>query len=117
MILGFDEAFVPAIIAGTKIHTIRAGQRWQVGEVAQFCVRAGQPDQHEFWPSQPVQLVQDIELTATELRVAGRLLPPAELLAFALADGFPTTEALFAYFVDKPLPFRGQLLHWTGCRY
>ena len=33
MILGFDEAFAPLIVAGTKIHTIRAGQRWQAGEV------------------------------------------------------------------------------------
>jgi hypothetical protein len=117
MILGFDEAFAPAIIAGTKIHTIRAGQRWQEGEVAHFCVHAGQPAQHEFWPPQPVQLVQAIELTATEMHVDGRRLAPAELLTLAQADGFPTAEALLAYFADKPLPFRGQLVHWTTCRY
>lgn len=117
MILGFDEAFAPLIVAGAKIHTIRAGQRWRAGEVAQFCVRAGQPDQREFWPPRPVQLVQTVQLTATELRVDGRLLPPAELRALAQADGFPTTEALFAYFLDKPLPFHGQLVHWTACRY
>ena len=117
MILGFNEDFVPAIMAGTKIHTIRAGQRWQVGDVAQFCVHAGQPNQTEFWPSHPVQLIQAIELTANELHVDGRLLPPAELHRLALADGFLTTEALFAFFADKPLPFHGQLLHWTTCRY
>jgi hypothetical protein len=119
MILGFDELFVPAIVAGTKIHTIRAGQRWQAGEVAHFCVHAGQPTQYEFWPPQPVRLVQSIELTSTELRVDGRLLPPAELLALAQADGFPTAEALLAhpYFVARPLPFLGQLVHWTACRY
>ena len=117
MMLGFDEAFVPAIIAGTKIHTIRAGQRWQAGEVAHFCVRAGQPGHYEFWPPRPVQLVQAVELTATELRVDGRLLAPTELLALAQADGFPTAAALLAYFADKPLPFHGQLLHWTAGRY
>jgi hypothetical protein len=117
VILGFNEDFVPAIVAGTKIHTIRAGQRWRVGEVAQFCVRAGQPDHHEFWPPQPVRLVQDIELTNTELRVDGRALSPAEFLALAQADGFATTTALLAFFADKPLPFRGQLVHWTDCRY
>ncbi len=117
MILGFNEAFVPAILAGTKVHTIRAGQRWQVGELAQFCVNAGQPTQREFWPPQPVQSIQDIELTAAELRVDGRLLPPVELLTLAQADGFPTAAELFAFFADKPLPFRGQLLHWTTCRY
>ncbi|MFD1874123.1 ASCH domain-containing protein [Hymenobacter bucti] len=117
MILGFDEAFAPAIVAGTKIHTIRVGQRWQAGEVAHFCVHAGQPNQREFWEPQPVQLVQDVELTATELRVDDRLLPAAELLTLAQADGFPTTEALLAYFADKLLPFRGQLVHWTTRRY
>ncbi|MBJ6142371.1 hypothetical protein [Hymenobacter sp. BT559] len=117
MILGFNENFVPAIVAGTKIHTIRAGQRWQAGTVAQFCVHAGQPAQREFWPPQVIRLVQAIELTATELRVDGRLLGPAELLALAQADGFATAAELFAFFADKPLPFQGQLVHWTNCRY
>lgn len=117
MILGFDEAFVSAIVAGTKIHTIRTGQRWRAGKTAQFCVRAGQPDQCEFWEPRLVQSVQDVELTATEVRVDGRLLPAAELLSLAQADGFPTTEALLAYFATKPLPFHGQLVHWTTCRY
>ncbi|GAB3638372.1 hypothetical protein GCM10027422_39620 [Hymenobacter arcticus] len=117
MILGFHEAFVAAIVAGTKIHTIRAGQRWRVGEVAQFCVRAHQPDQREFWEPRPIIAIQVIELTSNTLQVDGRLLPPAELLALAQADGFPTIEELFAFFADKPLPFQGQLLHWTNCWY
>ena len=117
MILGFDEAFAPLIVAGTKIHTIRAGQRWRAGEMAEFVVHAGQPGQREFWPPQPVRLVQVIELTASDLWVDDRPLAPAELLALAQADGFPTAEALLAYFADKPRPFRGQLVHWTGCRY
>ena len=116
-ILGFNETFIPAIVAGTKIHTIRAGQRWQAGTVAQFCVHAGQPTQREFWPSQVVRLVQTIELSATELRVDGRLLGEAELAALARADGFATAAELLAFFADKPLPFVGQLLHWTGLRY
>ncbi len=117
MILGFNESFIPAIIAGTKIHTIRAGQRWQAGTVAQFCARAYQPDQYEFWPPLPVLLVQKIELTATELHVDGRPLPPSELLTLAQADGFETVAEMLAFFADKPLPFQGQLVHWTNCRY
>lgn len=117
MTLGFDEAFIPAILAGTKVHTIRAGQRWQAGDVAHFCARAQQPDCYEFWPARPVLLVQHIELTTTEVRVEGRLLPPTQLLALAQADSFATEIELLAYFADKPLPFRGQLVHWTDCRY
>ena len=117
MILGFNEDFIPAIVAGTKIHTIRAGQRWQAGTLAQFCAQAHQPSQYEFWPARPIVAVQAIELTATEVRIAGRTLPPAELLALAQADGFGTVGELLAFFADNPLPFRGQLVHWTDCRY
>ncbi|MGI4743912.1 MAG: hypothetical protein ACRYG7_52860 [Janthinobacterium lividum] len=117
MVLGFNETFIPAIVAGTKIHTIRAGYRWRVGDTAQFCARAQQPDQYEFWEARPIVRVQAIELTATELRVDGRLLPPPELLALAQADGFGSAAELLAFFADQPLPFRGQLVHWTDGQY
>lgn len=117
MTLGFDEVFIPAILAGTKVHTIRAGQRWRAGDIAHFCARAQQPDCYEFWPARPVQLVQEFELTATEVRLDGRPLTPAQLLALAQADGFNTATELLAFFVDKPRPFQGQLVHWTELRY
>jgi hypothetical protein len=117
MLLGFNESFIPAIVAGTKVHTIREGARWQVGAVAQFCARAQQPDRYEFWPPRPILSIQHIELTSSELRVDGRLLDEAELAALARADGFATAAELLAFFADKPLPFVGQLLHWTGLRY
>lgn len=117
MILGFNEAFIPAILAGTKIHTIRAGFRWHAGATAQFYARAQQPDSYEFWEPQPIVAIQRIELTANKLLVDGRPLADATLLALAKADGFATPAELFAFFADQPLPFVGQLLHWTSLRY
>lgn len=117
MILGFNEEFIPAILAGTKVHTIREGQRWRAGEVAEFYARAQAPDRYEFRAPLPVLLVQEIELSTTGLRVDGRLLAPPELLALARADGFATAEALLAFFAGKTLPLRGQLVHWTPLRY
>lgn len=117
MVLGFNEAFIPAIIAGVKIHTIREGLRWQVGAIAHFCARAHQPDQYEFWGPLPILAIQAIELNINELRVDNRLLTAAELLTLAQADGFATAAALLAFFADKPMPFRGQLLHWTALQY
>jgi len=117
MILGFNEAFTPAIIAGTKVHTIREGFRWQVGEIAQFYARAQQPDKYVFWAPRPILLIQHIELTSSTLRVDGRLLDAAELTALAKADGFATAAELLAFFADKPMPFMGQLLHWTPLQY
>jgi len=117
MILGFNEDFIPAIKAGTKVHTIREGQRWRAGDIAEFYARAQAPDRYEFWEPRPVLAVQDVELTTAGLRLDGRLLAPAELLALAQADGFATAEELLAFFADKPLPLRGQLVHWTDLRY
>ena len=117
MILGFNETFIPAIVAGTKIHTIREGFRWRVGAIAHFCAHAHQPGQYEFWEPLPILSIQAIELNINELRVDGRLLDEAELLALAKADGFATTTELLAFFADKPMPFVGQLLHWTALRY
>jgi hypothetical protein len=117
MILGFNEDFIPAIKAGTKVHTIREGQRWQAGNTAEFYARAQAPDRYEFWEPLPVLLVQEVELTTEGLLIDGRLLSPAELLTLAQADGFATAEGLLAFFADKPLPLRGQLVHWTNLRY
>jgi hypothetical protein len=117
MILGFNEDFIPAIKAGTKVHTIREGQRWRAGDVAEFYARAQEPDRYEFWESRPVVAVQAVELTTAGLLLDGRLLPPPELLALAQADGFATADELLAFFADKPLPLCGQLVHWTALRY
>jgi hypothetical protein len=64
-----------------------------------------------------VLLVQQVELTTAGLLIDGRLLSPAELLALAQADGFATADELLAFFAEKPLPLRGQLVHWTNLRY
>jgi uncharacterized protein YbjT (DUF2867 family) len=117
MILGFNEAFIPAILAGSKVHTIREGQRWRAGDVAEFYARAQEPDRYEFRGPLLVLLVQDIELTTDGLLVDGRRLPSAELLALAQADGFATADELLGFFANKPLPLRGQLVHWTALRY
>jgi hypothetical protein len=117
MILGFNESFIPAIQAGTKVHTIREGQRWRAGDIAHFYARAQAPDRYEFWEPRPVLLVQEFELTVAGLLIEGRLLTPTELLTLAQADGFATAAELLAFFADKPLPLRGQLVHWTTLRY
>ena len=117
MVLGFNEAFITAIVSGTKIHTIREGLRWQAGDIAHFCARAHQPDQYEFWEPLPILSIQGIELTKSTLHIDGRLLNESEVLALAQADGFATATELLAFFADKPMPFVGQLLHWTALRY
>lgn len=117
MILGFNEAFIPAILAGVKVHTIREGQRWRAGDSAEFYARAQEPERYEFREPLPILLVQEVEITTAGLFVEGRLLSPTELLALAHADGFATANELLVFFADKSHPFRGQLVHWTELRY
>lgn len=117
MILGFNETFIPAILAGTKVHTIREGRRWQSGDSAEFYARAQEPERYEFREPLPVLLVQEVEITTSGLLIEGRRLSPAELPALAQADGFATADELLAFFADKPLPLHGQLVHWTSLRY
>lgn len=117
MNLPFSDALVAPIQAGTKVHTFRAGQRWQAGMLIHFYARARTPDMSLFFPVQPVVSVQAAKLTAEGMHVDGRRLEGAELELFAQRDGFATAVEFFAFFAGRELPIVGQLIHWTPVRY
>ena len=60
MILGFKPDFVPLIISGTKVHTIRAGSRWVAGQPISFCINFGPDNLSRFQPDGIAQTVQAI---------------------------------------------------------
>ena len=122
MILGFKPDFVPQILAGTKVHTIRAGQRWAVGQTIYFYTNVGQDDMAKFQPDGVVQSVQTIRAKllhgTTFVEVDGRQLLDSELAGFARRDGFESLDQLFHFLAGyHGLPFVGQLIHWTDLRY
>lgn len=117
MNLAFSDDLLPAIQAGTKIHTFRAGSRWRAGTMIHFFARNRKPGMYQFFPKRPVVSVQAAELTAEGMHVDGRRLEGAELELFARRDGFATAADFFAFFVGRELPIVGQLIHWTPVRY
>lgn len=119
MILGFKQDFVPKIQAGTKIHTIRSGSRWQAGQTIHFFQNVRQPGMHKFHPNLLVKSVQQVSISSGHnLFVDGRHLVGSELELFAIRDGFSTGGALFTWFEQQHgLPFAGQLIHWTSLVY
>ena len=122
MILGFKPDFVPLIISGTKVHTIRAGRRWVAGQPISFCINLGPDNLAKFQPDGVAQTVQTIraeEINGTYLvEIDGRQLPAPELAKFVRRDGFESADQLFDFLAGyHGLPFVGQLIHWTDLVY
>ncbi len=122
MILGFKPDFVPPILAGTKVHTIRAGTRWVAGQPICFCTVLGPDNFARFQPDGVAQAVQTIRAEEGPggylVTIDGRPLTPAELAAFAGRDGFASPGQLFHFLAGYGgLPFTGQLIHWTSLVY
>ena len=122
MNLEFKPDFVPQIIAGTKVHTIRAGRRWATGQSISFCTNIGPDNLAKFQPdglAQTVQTVRATEIHGTyRIKVDGRQLPAPELADFVRRDGFESPDQLFQFLAGYDgLPFEGQLIHWTDLVY
>ena len=122
MILGFKPDFVPQIISGTKVHTIRAGRRWVAGQTISFCINLGPDNLTKFQPDGVAKTVQDIRAVQINgiylIEIDGRQLPEPELAEFVRRDGFESADQLFHFLAGyHGLPFVGQLIHWTDLVY
>lgn len=138
MTLGFKDTFVPAVVAGTKPHTIRAGERWRVGMSIQFYRRARQRDMAKIRPDAVATVVQQICVThAGALDPLGpmpayheryiiligegrdrHVLTPLECQELARRDGFDDLDGLLRFIADMHgIPFTGQLVGWTDLKY
>ena len=117
MNLPFSDELLLPIQQGIKIHTFRAKNRWRAGMLIHFYARNRKPGMYLFYPIRPVVSTQGAELNAEGMHVDGRRLEGAELELFAQRDGFATAADFLAFFVGRPLPIVGQLIHWTPARY
>jgi hypothetical protein len=122
MVLGFKPDFVPLIIAGTKVHTIRAGNRWADGQAISFCTNVAPDALTRFQPDGVVKVVQTIQAKIIHgtylIEIDGRQLQGNELAEFVRRDGFSSLAELFDFLVSyHGLPFTGQLIHWTELVY
>jgi hypothetical protein len=131
MILGFKDTFVQAVVAGTKPHTIRSGQRWKVGTPIQFYQNVRQRNMTKIRPDGVVMVVQQIRIARAPerflgpakqptIQVDGRELTPLECQELSRRDGFEDFAELLKFFIQTHglhKPFEGQLVGWTDLRY
>ena len=116
MILGFQKQFIPKILAGTKVHTIRKDprSRWLKGMKIHFASGIRTKNYQQFYAGVCTG-VQDIVFNADGVYVDwGRKLDSGSLDLLAERDGFDTVHEMMKFF--RP-PFSGRLIHWTNVRY
>lgn len=117
MILGFKPQFVPLILAGTKIHTIREDKqrRWYVGNTIHFATGV-RTKKYKCFKEEFCTRVQDIIISRKFVRIIvdGRMLSDQEINMLAVSDGFKHAEDFFRWF---NYDFQGKIIHWTHTKY
>ena len=129
MILAFKQQFVPAILDGTKIHTIREDKtgRWKPGNKIHFATGVRTPYYNNFIDGECAR-VQEVFMTYAyndliEISVDDReLFGYQERMEFARNDGFETWAEFFDWFYPIIIAspdqcFRGKVIHWTLFKY
>lgn len=116
MILSFQPQFVPKILAGTKIHTIRQdrGQRWYPGRIIHMATGTRSKAYKQFNKEKCIS-VQSIDIFPFECVFIGeKMLSDIELRELALNDGFTNTDEFYQWFNQY---FTGKIIHWTNKLY
>lgn len=123
MIISFKPQFVPKILAGTKIHTLREDKtnRWQAGRKMHMYTGRYTATDRQFIKAAECVSVQQV-LLFPENRWIGvhnkagvmQYLTKFEIEEFARNDGFDTLEAFWQWFTTTQTL---KLIHWTDKRY
>ena len=118
MVLPFKPQFVPKILSGQKIHTIREdkGNRWKPGRKIHMATGVRTKNYKCFKEATCVS-VQEIVIDwfaygakhRPDVRVAGRSLYAAEVMQLAYNDGFDSMQAFFEWFSED---FIGKIIYW-----
>lgn len=126
MILAFKEHFIPLILSGEKIHTIRedSNDRWGKGALINFAtgIKSHNYKEHlkkECVSTQSIEIYWNMksgELTPT-IFVDSRELNQNDLSLLAKNDGFETLEDFLSWDSWNKRPFKGKIIHWTDKRY
>ncbi|TGN08588.1 hypothetical protein [Leptospira bandrabouensis] len=116
MIIGFNERFVPKILSGEKIHTIRedAHNRWSPGRIMNMATGVRTKKYHEFATS-ICTLTVPIIINPEKERVliengSGLVYRYDGVLAFAKNDGFDTLEDFWKWFHEYQ---ERKLIYWA----
>jgi hypothetical protein len=124
MLITYKADFVPKILDGSKIHTIRRDEpnRYKTGVTLHQwkgnpCNPIASP--YHFDTTKCVSTQQILILFKNDPRVEvivdNRYLNPVEIEALAKNDGFLSSYELFKWFNFED--FKGKIIHWTDKRY
>lgn len=121
MILGFKPQFVPRILSGRKIHTIREDKtnRWKPGNKIQMATGVRTKNYNCFKTAVCVS-VQTIEIRnifddKNAVLIDGRKLTKEEIKTLAKNDGFDNVKDFWNWFFMED--FIGKIIHWTYFKY
>jgi hypothetical protein len=125
MILSSKKQFVPKYLDGTKLHSIRKGNRWREGMSIQFFQDTRTVNMKKFMEDKMVEGVQDIFMTFIQSRFEitvdhDTYLYWPEQEKLAKNDGFKTVEDMRLFFFPigcEHAYWSGQIIHWTNLKY
>lgn len=135
MILVFNKKYVPVILAGIKVHTIRKDEQnlWQPSMAIHMVsdepgnlsntFNDNIPELQTCISTQRITITYYMFPTAADaaghisgagVKIDGRALSPLEIHELAVADGFNNIDDFFNWFTGS---FTGKLIHWTNKKY
>lgn len=133
MIIGYKPQFVPLILSGHKIHTIRedACNRWRAGRVMHMATGLRTREYKQFYQD-TCKGTQQIEIRynkgggvnvfideqffhyQTTWGLPWTENTKAKMRMLAVNDGFTTIAEFFAWFNRN---YKGKIIHWTPLVY
>lgn len=119
---GEQTGFEEAIFQHKKLHTIRSGNRWKVGDTARLFTWTGMPyrsKQRVIIPDLKIVKVYDIEITKENLVYINDVFygefDKIEMRHLAEKDGL--VEQDFLDWFSTHVPFSGQIICWVNVKY
>ena len=119
----YKKQFVPQILAGTKLYTLRAnGKRAHatVGQMLQFYCAMRTKHCFKIMPDLPCTLVGAVEVDVGGSHIRSVSSPfghhiGGDLDDFAVSDGFEDASAMHAFWVENHGTgvFHGRLISWN----
>jgi hypothetical protein len=132
MVLAFNKRFVPPILKGTKIHTIRVDQldRWHAGRSIQMATGVRTSAYKQFNADRPhlqscistqritiqykTSFYNGRTFSGPVVKIDGKHLTALQIHELAIADGFPNSDMFFEWFNTDTT---GKIIHWTNKKY
>lgn len=128
MIISFSPQFVPKILDGTKIHTLREDKanRWQAGRKMHMYTGRYTAKDRQFIKEDTCKSTQyvNVQPDCNWIEIGymsdewgfmiDRVLIGKELREFARNDGFDSLESFWQWFTATQTL---KLIHWTDKRY